>query len=341
MLLILLFALTNTVYTRKARPDFDPEKKLFVITLDGFRWKELFYGADSSLIHSLSAEVSEEIQNRFWHSSSRERRNKLFPFLWSVIGKTGQVYGNRDQGSKVDVANPYGLSYPGYSELLTGKVDFRIFNNSGKNNTNQNILELLNNDTAFKNKVAAFASWNYFSYILNNKNGKVYLDCGKTEIHGSAGYGLALLKSSSPNLNELSKTRSDKITFNACTEYVRRKKPSIVFLGFSGTDDAGHAKKYDQYLDAANRADSMISSLWNWIQSTPGYAGQTSLLITTDHGRGDDAGNWNEHGFFTPGSSHSWLAIISPWAVPAGEVTLKHQTYLHSVSELVFELLKK
>ena len=97
--MILLFALTNTVYTRKARPDFDPEKKLFVITLDGFRWKELFYGADSSLIHSLSAEVSEEIQNRFWHSSSRERRNKLFPFLWIVIGKTGQVYGNRDQGS--------------------------------------------------------------------------------------------------------------------------------------------------------------------------------------------------------------------------------------------------
>src|SRR5215213_10663374 len=93
-----------------------------------------------------------------------------------------------------------------------------------------------------------------------------------------------------------SATRYDELTYIACKEYVLKNKPSVVFLSFSGTDNAGHQKRYDQYLSEANNADRMIGELWRLVQSMPEYAGQTTFLITTDHGRGNKKSNWNNHG---------------------------------------------
>ena len=39
------------------------------------------------------------------------------PFLWSVIARQGQIYGNRDKGSPAKVANGKNFSYPGYNEF--------------------------------------------------------------------------------------------------------------------------------------------------------------------------------------------------------------------------------
>jgi hypothetical protein len=46
-LILLSVSVTNT---RKKDPDLNPENKLFIITLDGLRWEELFRGADRKLI---------------------------------------------------------------------------------------------------------------------------------------------------------------------------------------------------------------------------------------------------------------------------------------------------
>jgi hypothetical protein len=301
---------------------------------------ELFKGADSTLLHNIS-EKGQQFRKMFWNASSNERRKQLLPFLWNVIGEQGQVFGNRNYENKVDVANPYGLSYPGYSELLTGKVDLGIYNNSKTHNSNQNILEKLDDDPAYKGRVAAFTSWNTFSFILNKKKGNFFLNCGyENEVKKLPG-NFSILNPGSSLKIQSGETRDDKITYATCTEYLKRKKPSIVFLGFSGTDDAGHENKYDQYLLQAHKADSMIGELWKWVQSTPEYAGKTSFIITTDHGRGQNSSDWNKHGFFVPGSSNSWMALLGPSIVPGGELKFNNQLYLKSVSDLVFEMLGK
>jgi hypothetical protein len=58
--------------------------------------------------------------------------------------------------------------------------------------------------------------------------------------------------------------------------------------------------------------------LWEFIQSSPHYRGRTSLVITTDHGRGDGREGWKNHSVDLPGSERIWSAVIGPDTPPLG-----------------------
>lgn len=105
-------------------------ENLFIITTDGFRWQELFTGADSVLISNekYTPDMA-TIKSMYWSDDIHERRKKLMPFVWSVIGGKGQLYGNRNEGNCMNVSNIYASSYPGYNELFTGTTDLRIYKN--------------------------------------------------------------------------------------------------------------------------------------------------------------------------------------------------------------------
>jgi bisphosphoglycerate-independent phosphoglycerate mutase (AlkP superfamily) len=142
-------------------------------------------------------------------------------------------------------------------------------------------------------------------------------------------------------IREEGETRYDELTFIACKEYVQKHKPSAVFLSFSGTDNAGHDKRYDHYLQEANNADRMISDLWRMVQSMPEYAGKTTFLITTDHGRGGKQSNWSGHGFFVSGSSQTWFALLGPAIIPNGEMKTPNQVYQKDLHGLILEILSR
>ena len=75
--LILILSLIITISSAEIRG-----KNLILITMDGLRWQEIFYGADSLLIqNSEFVEDSDVLQNRFWANSVAERREKLMPFF--------------------------------------------------------------------------------------------------------------------------------------------------------------------------------------------------------------------------------------------------------------------
>jgi hypothetical protein len=341
VLMALSVSVTNT--QRSFRP-LNPQNKIFIITLDGFRWEEVFKGADLALINDQALNSGASVSKAlYWDKDPEERRKKLLPFFWNVIAKQGQLYGNRLYNNKVNVSNPYALSYPGYSELLTGSVDFTIHNNSKKKNQNHNILEELNSSTEFAGKVAAFTSWDVFPYILNKEKSSFYLNSGLENLdHKNLTASEKLLNTlQSEMLHEKTETRYDELTYIACKEYVIKNKPSVVFLSFSGTDNAGHNKRYDEYLQEANNADRMIGELWRLVQSIPDYAGQTTFLITTDHGRGNKKSNWHKHGFFTSGSSQTWFALLGNSIVPAGEMKTRNQIYQKELSDLMTQLLAK
>src|SRR5690242_2926284 len=92
------------------------ERKIILITFDGLRWKEVFRGADSSKLFPKIAKTKDSAWRvqRLWADTPNERRKKLMPFLWETIATKGQIYGNRDINSKVNVTNQYWFSYPGY-----------------------------------------------------------------------------------------------------------------------------------------------------------------------------------------------------------------------------------
>src|SRR5262249_36030950 len=140
----------------------------FVMT-DGLRWQELFQGADGALMNKEHGGVADidALRIAYWRETSEQRRKVLMPFLWTIVSGQGQIFGNRERGSGAYVSNGLHFSYPGYNETLCGFADPRIDSNDKKPNPNVTVLEWLHGKAAYRDKVAAFAAWDTFSYILN------------------------------------------------------------------------------------------------------------------------------------------------------------------------------
>ena len=92
-------------------------RNVVLVTADGVRWQDIFRGADPALLNKDDGGVTdvESLKRDFWRESQAARREVLAPFLWNVVGRQGQIYGNGDKGSPAKVANTMAFSYPGYN----------------------------------------------------------------------------------------------------------------------------------------------------------------------------------------------------------------------------------
>lgn len=310
---------------------------LFIITLDGLRWQEVFGGVvDSMVANPELTNYAEEVQAAFGGATAEERREKLMPFFWNTIGKEGQLYGNRWKDNKVNITNFFWFSYPGYNEILSGYSDPRISSNAKIPNPNETVLEWLNAQEAFKGRVAAFGSWDVFPYIINEERSGIPVNAGYRKAEGPN------LSPRETFLNELTdqapvlwnSVRTDLLTHNYMMEYVKRQHPKVVYISYGETDDFAHDGSYNRYLYSAHATDGMIADLWNYLQQDPVYAGKTTLIITTDHGRGDNPmTEWKSHGKIYKGSDAIWLAVIGPDTPALGEMTQAGQWWQNQVAK--------
>ena len=135
-------------------------ENIIIITTDGFRWQEVFKGMDSAIANNkrFNQGDSSYLYEKYWSNDATERRKKLLPFLWSTVSAHGQLYGNRTLGNKVNNANPYWFSYPGYSEIMTGYPDTAVNSNEYPPNPNVTVLEFFNQQPKLKGRVAAFGA---------------------------------------------------------------------------------------------------------------------------------------------------------------------------------------
>ncbi|HEX7904927.1 MAG TPA: sulfatase-like hydrolase/transferase [Chitinophagaceae bacterium] len=316
---------------------FPVSRNVFVITIDGLRWQEIFKGADSILINDeQQTPGSEMMKLLFWDSSADERRKKLMPFFWNVLAKKGQLYGNRSFNNKVDVANSYLISYPGYNEIFTGNTDAFVCSNNKYANPNVNVLEYLNGKEEFKNKVAAFTSWDVFPYILNEKRSGVYVNSGYENDDLTLTPTQTLLnKVQDEAILDKKATRYDQLTFITAKEYIQHHQPRVVYIGLGETDEFAHDSRYDLYLQQINNVDRMLAEVWHWVQTTPGYKDNTTFIFTTDHGRGKKVHKWSSHGAWIKGSSEVWLAIAGPGIEPSGEMKNEQQLYQQQLAQTI------
>jgi hypothetical protein len=315
-------------------------KNIFIITTDGFRWQEVFTGADSALINNSKYTSDTSITKQlYWDDSVEMRRKKLMPFFWSVIASKGQLYGNRFLSNKVNMRNLYKISYPGYNEILTGYADWHLIPNTAVNNKNTNILEYLNKQPAFNGKVVAFTSWNIFPYIINEERSNLTVNSGYEKLQVSSDSTNDFINLLQETIVEKKHTRYDLLTSLSAREYIQTKHPKIVFLGLGETDESAHSNRYDLYLQQANMVDKLISDLWYYVQTDPFYKDNTSFIITTDHGRGNTTRSWHTHGPFTPGSGQTWMAIVGPDIVSAGEIMETQQLYGNQLAATIARLL--
>lgn len=336
---ILGFVLLQLICMQLSAQQPGSPKNVFIITTDGLRWQEIFNGADESIITDIDFVKDTALtKEMYWAESPEERRKKLMPFLWSTILAKGQLHGNRRFNNKVNVSNPYKISYPGYNEILTGYADPFVITNKANNNKNENLLEYLNKQDGYRNSVAAFCSWNIFPYILNKERSKIPVNSGYERAESSTPVG-DIINTVQDSVHTKEATRYDQLTFLHAKEYIINNHPKVMLLGLGETDEFGHKGEYDNYLQQANNVDKMIAELWYLVQTDPFYKNNTIFIITTDHGRGSKPAKWYSHSMLTKGAGETWLAMIGPGIRAIGEMKSNTQIWQKQIAATVAELL--
>lgn len=296
-------------------------ERVLVVTLDGVRWQEVFGGAQRELIAAEAGGVADTtaLLRRFWRESVEARRAALLPFLWGSVARQGRLLGDSTGGSVVRVTNGKWFSYPGYNELLTGSADDRIDSNDKIPNPNVSVLEWLNRRAEFRDSVAAFGSWDVLPFILDtarshlptNGDGPPVAEPG-TEVERVLN---ALAADLPPYWGTV---RFDAVTMQGALHHLKTRKPRVLYVMLGDTDEWAHERRYDLYLDAAWRADRFLRTLWETVQASPEFRDRTTLLVTTDHGRGSGS-EWTDHGRRVPAAGRIWVGGLGPTAGATGQ----------------------
>jgi hypothetical protein len=334
-----LFFVLNVSFGQSVQPN------IIVITTDGLRWQEVFKGMDSAIANrnEFNQGDSASIFKRYWAASEQDRRKKLLPFLWSVIEQKGQIFGNRKYNNKVDNANPYWFSYPGYNEIMTGYADTAINSNDYPPNPNVTVLEFLNRQPSLKGKVTAFGAWEAFGRILNEQRSGINVVAGFDSCGGQTPTEKeklinAMLKNSYKPWGE--EECLDVFTHYAAMENLKTKKPKVMYIAYGETDEWAHGGQYKNYLDAARQVDEWIKEIWNIVQADPRYRNNTNIFITTDHGRGDTKkSQWTSHGESIPDSHEIWFAAVGAAIAPKGEMKNNFQVYQQQFAQTFAKLM--
>ena len=326
---LLLFCCCVAAYAQQRHKT---QNIIYVMT-DGLRWQEVFTGADERIMNVEHGKVKDvpALKQMYWRDTPEERRVALMPFLWTVAAKQGQIYGNLTAGSDAHVTNTLNFSYPGYSETLCGFADPRVKSNDKIENPNQTVFEWLNHKDAFRGRIAAFAAWDVMPYILNAPRSGLLVN---------AGYDPLTAIPATPRLDLLNHEKAetprfwedepfDPIPFYTALEYLKAKKPRVLYVSLGDTDDWAHDGDYKEYLNAAHRADEYVRVLWETVQSMPEYRGKTTLIFSPDHGRGEGLDSWKDHGPSAaypekkwpglPESKQIWMVFMGPDTPALGE----------------------
>ena len=317
--------------------DARQSEHVFLITLDGLRWQELFSGADQLLVQNSDyVENTSALAADFWHEDAKTRRETLMPFFWHTIAKHGQLYGNRTLDCRVLLTNNQWFSYPGYNEILVGFDDPNITSNDKIPNPNKTVLEVVNQMEAFNGKVAAFGSWDVFPYIINEERSGVPVNAG---FEPAASQNLTERELFLNDLQEQipspwSTVRLDAFTHHYALEHIKKTLPRFVYIAYGETDDFAHNGKYDAYLKSARQTDAFIAELWAFVQKHGFYKDKTTFIITTDHGRGTEPiDTWRSHGTSIKGADEIWIAVLGPDTPALGEVAECKTLLLNQVAK--------
>lgn len=309
--LVVLVAVVTAFLSARAQPA--APGNVIVITIDGLRWQEFFGGADRDYFKRDDKGSGGQAERRFWRETPEGRRTTLMPFMWKTLAPEGQIFGDGTAGSTVRLTNGLFFSYPGYSEMFAGLADPRVDSNDKVPNPNPTVLEWLNRRQGFEQRVAAFGSWDVLPSILSIERSGLHVGSGWDVVPNPATERERSINQLAADLpRHWNYGPVDAPVVYAALEHLRTRKPRVLYVMLGEGDEWAHQGRYDLYLDATNRADRFIERIWTTTQSMPEYAGLTSLVVTTDHGRGATTTDWMNHGREVKAAERTWIALLGP-----------------------------
>lgn len=298
-------------------------ENVVLITLDGARYQEMFGGLDAELYRKIDDEAEKrEVYRTYALPTAAARREKLMPFFWGVWMKNhGSIAGNPSLKSAALTTNKMYFSYPGYSEILTGEAhDDVIRSNDFVQNRFPSVLQFLQKKLKLDaNRVASFASWNVMNAIATSEPDAFLVNAGY-ENYKSDDPQIQLLNIAQTQApTPWDSVRHDFYTFRFAMAHLKKYRPRVLHIGLGEIDDWAHNKRYDLMIETFRRNDEYFKELWEFLESDEQYKGKTTVVVTTDHGRGPDEKSWDSHGEKVPEARNIWIAFVSPDSDRRGE----------------------
>ena len=322
-LLIVLHAFVVPARSDEARPR-PTTRNVVLVTTDGLRWQEVFRGADDSLLNKKDGGVADPdaLRRAFWRETPEARREALLPFLWTTVARQGQVFGNRDKKSLAHVTNGKNFSYPGYNELFTGSADPRIDSNAKRPNPNVSVLEWLQPQARVPGR---------------GRRGRVV---GPVPVHPQrraqrpAGQRRVDAVRRDSADGEPGPPQPPHEPFRPRLGEQPQRRPHVP--GRPGAPPPRHAPRVLRRVRGHRRVRATAAATTSTSgppttptppsrrsgtssRRHPQYRGTTTLIVTTDHGRGDPPQGWRSHGEKVEGSEAIWLAVLGPDTPALGE----------------------
>ena len=303
-----------------------PDARVILITFDGVRAEEFFGGLDT--IVAAREEDSgiydlERLRRDYWRATPEARRRAVMPFFWDSLAPRGMVLGDTARGSAVRITNPHGFSAPGYQEILTGHAQPDVTSNDPRRYPHRTVLEHARQALHLPpERVAAFTSWENLRFYVASREGEVFVNAGYDTIPAARQTPMTrrLLELQPRALALWEGSRLDAFTGALALEWLARHDPRVLYIGFNDTDDLAHKRRYERVLDALHSLDGFLRELWQTLETLPAYRGRTTLILTTDHGRGHSPRDWTDHGDDVAGAETIWLAVIGPRTPDRGVV---------------------
>ncbi|MBI2070091.1 MAG: alkaline phosphatase family protein [Elusimicrobia bacterium] len=278
------FSLVGCALATEAIAQDRPSGNVVLVTLDGVRWQEFFGDPDPSL--------------------APNETGRVFSRFWSAMASEGVVYGNPAANNVMTIANLAVVSLPAYQSIMAG-VTTRCLNNECGRITRGTFPERLISELSLGSaEVATLASWTKIALAVERTEGTTSVKCGP-----QAG--------DQPEDLMSSEARLDKLTFPEALAYLTANRPRFLYISLNDSDDWAHRGDYAKYLGALRQYDAWLAQLAAAIDGLEDYGPKTTLIVTTDHGRGNGA-KWTDHGVKVPQARAIWLYARGPHVSPKG-----------------------
>ncbi|MBS1961272.1 MAG: alkaline phosphatase family protein [Bdellovibrionales bacterium] len=267
------------------------------ITLDGVRYQEFFGGVQKP------------------GRATRPRGMPLFPKLRSSA-RAGEawIYGDGRETGEFRVGNLAALSLPGYRAMLSGEFEDRCRGNDCENIDRETIFDGMIDRGFPARDVTAFTSWDGLGRALESHPGRITRDVDRDPYPTTAvdpdekSRAEAIMRLDSAD-RPIWGARRDAYTFSLAKLYLERHRPRFLYLSLLDSDEYGHLNRYRAYTDALLRYDGWIAELRDLLAGMGEYGEDTSIVVTTDHGRGR-GWFWATHGKKVASSFRTWAVVL-------------------------------
>ncbi len=275
-----LFALVAPAMAATVKPG-QGSGNVILLMLDGVRWQEVF---------------------------RTDKTGLLFKHLFQEHLAEGQIFGNVDKDAAMTVSNSALLSLPAYQSIMSGETQPCSGNGCGRLGVETFQERAVSELKLNRLKVATIASWDKIPDAVEHVEGATFVNAAYDKLNDGTydpefeAINEAQVKDPAP----WDGARFDRYTWAHSMHYLKKHHPRFLFISLDDSDEWGHKNEWDNYLASLRQYDNWIHELIQTLQGMGEYGANTTLLVTTDHGRGDGE-MWGQHGWLWPECKYVWL----------------------------------